>query len=312
MSRSWSVALLFALFTPLMWTSDASARPRVRPDQVWEREPELVGYRVSVEPLLRYYKCGRGERCPGGDLVATDVVVWKIRTVLRGPGGEEIEGRFNEVNRDAYVRDREVQANRWWRSSDVPAMTRILRDPEVALRAFLQWSRSDDPRVLDTRLEDRPGRPDPIGPGGPGRPPHRPDAYNPGHPHDRPQGYDDGYGACERALLDKGHRPNQLENCRGVDERCALALIERGHNPSQLQHCRSVETSCALALIERGHNPSQLQNCRPDLSPGCVRELLARGHNPSQLEHCARVDDRCAIDVLTRGHNPSQLSGCRR
>lgn len=311
MIRTLSVALLTALIAPLVHVTDGLARPRTRPDHVWEREPELVGYRVSVEPLVRYYKCGRGERCPGGDLVATDVVVWKIRAILRGPGGEEIEGRFNERNRDAYIRDVEVRANRWWRRSDVPATTRVLRDPEVALRAFLAWSRSDDPRTLDPYLADgpdrpdRPGRPDPVHPA-PDHP-HRPDPYDrPEHP------YDDGYGACERALLEKGHRPNQLEHCRGVDERCALALISRGHNPSQLDHCRNVEQSCALALIERGHNPSQLQHCRVDLSPGCVRELLARGHNPSQLEHCARVDDRCAIDVLTRGHNPNQLSGCRR
>lgn len=302
MTRSLHFALLIALFSPLASVADASARPRTRADHVWEREPELVGYRVSVEPLVRYYKCGRGERCPGGNLVATDLVVWKIRTILRGPGGEEIEGRFNESGRDSYVGDREVRANRWWRRSDVPARTRVLRDPVVALRAFLDWSRSDDPRTLDPYLADgpdRPGRPDPI------HPPHDPGPYDPGP-------YDDGYGACERALLERGHRPDKLQHCRGVDERCALALIARGHNPNQLDNCVNVEPDCALALIERGHNPNQLQHCRPDLSPGCFRELLQRGHNPNQLVHCARVDDRCAIDVLTRGHNPNQLSGCRR
>ncbi|HRE92579.1 MAG TPA: hypothetical protein PK095_25905 [Myxococcota bacterium] len=260
MIRSASVALLVALLAPLFAASDAFARPRTRGDHVWEREPELVGYRVSVEPLLRYYRCGRGERCPGGDVVATDVVVWKLRTILRGPGGEEIEGRFNERGRESFIRDREVSANRWWRRSDVPAQTRILRDPEVALRAFLDWSRSDDPRTLDPELGDRPHRPDPI---------HRPDPYDP--PHDGPgRPYDDGYGACERALLERGHRPDKLQHCRGVEEQCALSLIARGHNPSQLDNCRHVEPTCALALIERGHNPNQ-------------------------LEHCARVDDRCAV-----------------
>ena len=286
-----TVALAFVPFVLAFAALDADARPRVRPNHVWEREPELIGYRVSVEPVLRYYKCGRGERCPGGDVVATDVVIWKLRTVLRAPSGEEIEGRFTERGRDTIVKDREVRADRWWRSGDLPASTRVLRDPDVALRAFFDWSRSDDPRTLDPRLGDRPDRPEPV-------PPH------PGRP--------DRYGACEQALLDRGHAPSHLDKCRGLDDQCAVAVLERGFSPSELQHCRNVELSCALDLLQRGFAPNQFAHCRADLSPGCAREVLRRGFSPNQLEHCARVDDRCALEVLSRGHHPNQLNGCRR
>ncbi len=308
-------ALAVLAFAPVLAAGDAAARPRYRADHVWEREPELLGYRVSVEPILRYYKCGRGERCPGGDLVATDVVIWKIRTILRGPNGQEIEARFMERGRDSFVRDREVRVSRWWNRGDVPAQTRILRDYETAYRAFADWSRSDDPRTLDTRLDDvqpgpdhrpppidddydRPGRPD-----GPGRPDYRPDA---------PAGRPDTFGRCAQTIIDKGYGPTLVSNCQGADEYCAVKLLEKGYHPSQLSNCSNVEPTCALKLLDKGYHPNQLSSCQRDLSPGCADLLLDKGYHPTQLNHCARVDDRCAIAVLEKGHHPSQLSGCRR
>lgn len=323
-------AFVFALvFTALpSFAPEVHARPRVRPDQVWESEPELVGYRVSVEPVIRYYRCGRGERCPGGDMVATDAVIWKLRTVLRGPRGEEIEARFTERGRDNYIKDREVRADRWWQNGDVPAATRVLRDPVIALSAFVEWSRSNDPRRLDRNLADgpvrpdlpdRPDRPDPIDPGypvNPGHPGHPGHPVQPGQPGYPGQGGHGGshdrYGRCERLVLDKGYLPALLDQCDGVVETCAVTLLDKGYHPNQLSTCRGVEPVCASLLLEKGYHPNQLSSCRFDLSPGCVRELLQRGHHPNQLAQCERVDDRCAIDVLARGHHPNQLSGCRR
>jgi hypothetical protein len=281
------MAMIFSLVCAAVMPAAVRAAPPAprgaRPPPIDARQPDpvLIGYQISVEPLVRAHVCPARGRCEPG--VVTESVTWRIRTVFEAPDRTLIEGRFEDPVRRTWAPDRTVTTNRWWLPTDVPMRTAILVDPVAAHRAFADWSRSDDPARLDPNF----GR------------------NHDDRPHSPPAG-----SRCEQALLDRGFAPTFVRECRGVDDRCALALLTRGHHPTLLSKCREVEPLCATMLLERGDHPSQLEHCRADLAPGCSAALIERGHHAALLSRCQRVDDSCAVALLGRGHHPSLLDRC--
>jgi hypothetical protein len=67
---------------------------------------------------------------------------------------------------------------------------------------------------------------------------------------------------CEQVLLDQGHHPMHLDNCKGAELMCATALLEAGHHPMHLDECQGVDPTCAVALLQAGHHPQQLDECK--------------------------------------------------
>ncbi len=279
--RTLPTLFFLVLAAPAM-TLAAPPGPRDdRPPPIDSRpiDPVLVGYRISVRPMVRAHVCPPRERCESG--VVTESVVWQLRTVFETPDRTLVEGPFIDPIRSRVVPDRTVRTNRWWEPRDVPLETRVVADPVLAQRAFVEWSASDDPSRLDPRLGWESEQP----------PPPR-------------------ENMCEKALLDRGGPPSLLKLCEGVDQRCAVALLTRGHTAHSLPYCRDPEPECAILLLERGHNPVQLTECKRDLQPRCVASVLERGYHPSLLSRCRNVEDRCAVALLAKGHHPGLLDRC--
>ena len=279
--------MLFVLATSASALAAPPAPRDERPPPIDSRpvDPIMLGYRISVHPMVRTHVCRPRERCSSG--VVTESVTWQIRTIFESPDRVLVEGPFFDPGRGRVIADRTVKTNRWWEPHDVPSETRIVADPVLAHRAFLDWSSSDDPMRLDPYLGRESERPPP-----PPHPPHR------------------GTAMCEKTLLDRGGHPSLLKHCEGVDDRCAVALLTRGHTAHSLSYCRDPEPTCAVLLLERGHNPVQLTECKRDLQPLCVAALLERGFHPSLLSRCRAVEDRCAVALLGKGHHPSHLERC--
>ncbi len=279
-------------------TPEAQARPRPG-DRL-----TLTGYRVMVEPEIVEDFQGR---------LITKALHWKLRAVYNTRRGHEVLVRPKPGRRDGMaVRDRAVRVDRPWERADYPRESRLFAKYRKAKRRFEGLSKSPD----ITLLGEQPAQvvvetpqvvvetPPPVH----HHPPVDPPVHHPPVHHPPVQAGP----TCDQVLLEMGHHPTHLDECRGAEPNCAVTLLRKKHHPNHLDNCKGVEPHCAVQVLEAGHHPNHLDECTPDLSQGCVAALLAAGHHPNHLDKCSRVDDVCAETLLRQGRHPTHLDHCRR